>query len=82
MFTVYILYSEFLNKYYVGYTSETIEERIRKHNSNYKGGFTSNSNDWVLKYYERFKTKREALLREKEIKAKKSRIYIEKLILG
>ena len=78
-YKVYILYSELINKYYVGYTSDEILERIRKHNSNHDG-FTGSKNDWVLKYLETFETKAEAMHREKEIKRWKSRIKIEKLI--
>lgn len=62
-----ILYSPSLNKYYVGSTGDTLEERIRKHNSNHKG-FTSGSGDWLLKYVEEYSTKEVALKREKQIK--------------
>ena len=79
MYLVYILYSETLNRYYVGMTGDSIEERIRRHNSNHKG-FTSKANDWQLKYSESYNSKTSALDREKEIKSMKSRIYIEKLI--
>ncbi|MDD5572103.1 MAG: GIY-YIG nuclease family protein [Bacteroidales bacterium] len=78
MFTLYIIYSAVLDKYYVGYT-ENIEQRIRKHNSNHKG-FTGKKYDWVLKYSETFQTKQEAIKRETQIKRWKSRIKIEELI--
>ena len=48
MYHFYILYSEALDKYYTGHTSD-LEERIRKHNRNHKG-FTGQSNDWVVVY--------------------------------
>ena len=78
-FTVYILFSPTKNKYYIGYTGDEIEERIRKHNTNHKG-FTGGIGDWIIKYTELFNTKTEAIKREKEIKAWKSRKMIEKLI--
>jgi putative endonuclease len=78
-FKVYILFSATLNKYYVGYSGDIIEERIRRHNSNHKG-FTGRKADWILVYKELYPTKSEAVLREKEIKSWKSRILIEKLI--
>ena len=78
-YLVYILYSSKLDKYYIGYTSNAVEERIRRHNSNHKG-FTGGIGDWMLKYSEVYSTKQEALSREKEIKSKKSRKYIEQLI--
>jgi putative endonuclease len=75
----YILYSDTLNKYYVGHTADEISERIRKHNTNHKG-FTGGIGDWTLMYKEAFSTKNEALARERQIKAWKSRKEIEKLI--
>ena len=79
-FQVYILYSTILDKYYIGYTADDISERIRKHNSNHKG-FTGKVNDWLLKYTEQFESKELAMKREKEIKSKKSRKYIEQLFI-
>jgi len=79
VFYTYILFSESKNKFYIGSTSETLQERIRKHNSNHKG-FTGNNTDWVLKYFENHSTKTEAIIREKQIKNWKSRKLIEKLI--
>ena len=35
MFTVYILFSETADKFYIGFTSEPVEERLRKHLSNH-----------------------------------------------
>ena len=75
----YILYSIKLNKYYVGYTSDDLFERIRKHNSNHRG-FTGGIGDWELKYYESYIEKHDAIAREKEVKNWKSRKMIEKLI--
>ncbi len=78
MYYVYILFSEKLNKYYVGYTSN-IKDRVYKHNNKHHG-FSNAANDWILKYSEEYKSKFEAMHREKEIKKWKSRIKIEKLI--
>ena len=44
MFITYILFSEKLNKYYIGSTC-CLEDRINKHNSNHKG-FTGGVGDW------------------------------------
>jgi putative endonuclease len=78
-FTVYILFSNTINKYYVGFTADDMQERLRKHNSNHKG-FTGRKADWVVVYKELFSTKAAALKREKEIKKWKSRKMIEQLI--
>jgi putative endonuclease len=78
---VYILFSETKNKFYIGCTSDELQERIRKHNSHHKG-FTGNVNDWVLAYVEQFDCKADAFAREKEIKKWKSRKKIEELIMS
>ena len=75
----YILYSQAADKYYVGYTSGEMNERLRKHNSNHKG-FTGPYNDWVVAYTELFESKKEAMEREKQIKGWKSRTKIELII--
>jgi putative endonuclease len=79
VYTVYILYSAYLDRYYVGYTGEALDSRRRKHNSSHKG-FTGKKPDWVVKYTEIFASKKEAMDRETEIKNWKSRKMIEKLI--
>ncbi len=75
---VYIIFSGKLNKYYVGYT-ENMEKRISDHISGISA-FTSKANDWELKYSEAFSSREEAMQREKSIKKKKSRKYLEWLI--
>jgi putative endonuclease len=79
MFFVYILFSKSKNKYYVGSTGDELDERIRRHNTNHKG-FTGKVGDWELVYKESFDSKVDALRREKEIKNKKSRRYIKRLV--
>jgi putative endonuclease len=78
-FTTYILYSKQADKYYIGFTGDDINERLRKHNTNHKG-FTGKFDDWVVVYSEIFLEKGLAMNREKEIKNWKSRKMIEKLI--
>ena len=78
-FTTYILYSEELDKFYVGYTVDEIDERLRKHNSNHKG-FTGKASDWKVVWKEEFENKSDAFSREKEIKNWKSRKMIIKLV--
>jgi len=78
-FKVYILYSKNIDRYYVGYTGDVLEERLRRHNCEHKG-FTGSAHDWEVVYLEFFKDKSLALQREKEIKKWKSRMLIEELI--
>ena len=75
----YILYSETLDKFYIGHTCENIDERLRKHLSNHKG-FTANIKDWKIVYFETLENKSLAYKRELEIKSWKSKIKIKKLI--
>ena len=76
---LYILYSSELDKFYIGSTSMTVEERLKKHNKNHKG-FTGNANDWIIVYVEVFTTKDLAMRREKEIKKWKSKNAIMQMI--
>jgi len=75
MFYTYILYSQIKDRYYIGHT-EDISRRIIEHNTKRNLG----TNDWVLKYSQSFETRSEAMRRELEIKNKKRKSYIEKLI--
>ncbi len=77
-YSVYIIYSAILDKYYVGY-SEDILQRLEQHNSGISD-FTAKANDWLLKYSVPFASRTDAMKREAEIKKKKSRKYIEWLI--
>ena len=78
MWYVYIIYSKKIDRYYVGYTDD-LEWRLERHNSGW-GKYTRRGVPWKLKYTESFERKTEAIKREQEIKKKKSRNYIEKLI--
>ena len=78
-YTVYIIYSSTADKFYIGFTGDEVEERLRKHNSNHKG-FTGRFKDWQIVYTEIFTTKQDAMLREKEIKSWKSRSKIQNLV--
>jgi len=75
---VYILYSETSDQYYTGFTHD-ISTRLIKHNA----GSTPSTRPgipWKMIYSETFDIKHNAILKESEIKKRKSRIYIEKLI--
>jgi putative endonuclease len=77
-FFVYIIYSEITNKYYVGHTDD-LERRLTEHNTS-QTRYTQTGKPWVLKYTETFESRSQATQREREIKGKKSRKYIEALI--
>jgi len=78
MYFVYIIYSKKRDSFYVGYTAN-INSRITKHNTGATIS-TKSGIPWELVYSEQYVTKTEAIKREKAIKKKKSRKYIEYLI--
>lgn len=71
----YVLYSKKYNKIYVGYTSSLIE-RIRSHNSENNKGYTKTFQPWIVAHLEVFQRKREALIREKQLKSSRGRFQI------
>jgi putative endonuclease len=85
---MYILFSEKLNKYYIGACID-IERRLYEHNIGHSK-FTAlgvpwvlqytEPVPWVLQYTEPFETLQEAKKREQYIKKMKSRKYIDSLI--
>jgi putative endonuclease len=75
---VYIIFSAKLNKFYVGACSN-LERRLYEHNIGHSA-FTCTGIPWELKYKEVHQSLPEAKKREMEIKKRKSRTYIEKLI--
>ena len=77
-YCVYIVQSEKDGTYYIGHTSN-LSERLDRHNSG-RSQYTKAKMPWRLVYQEAFDSKGEAIRREREIKAKKGRDYIEHLV--
>ena len=69
MYFVYILYSQRINKYYIGCT-ENLDKRLEEHNASLSN-FTSKGVPWVRVYFEHLVTLSEARKREIEIKKRK-----------
>tara|TARA_R110000868_G_scaffold405568_1_gene685053 strand:+ start:86 stop:328 length:243 start_codon:yes stop_codon:yes gene_type:complete len=80
MFVVYILYSEKIDRYYIGHTGN-LQDRLNRHNLK-RSKSTKCGAPWALVHTEQFTTKPEAYQREMQIKRMKSRKYIEQLIQG
>jgi len=78
VYTVYILYSKSLDRYYTGHTQD-LEDRLTPHNQG-RSKATKGGTPWQLVYTETFPTRSQAMQREQAIKRKKSRQYIESLI--
>jgi len=75
---MYILFSQTLNKYYVGSTTD-LSRRLTEHNRG-KEKFTKTGIPWLLVYSEFFEDLKQARQREIYVKKMKSKIFIERLI--
>ena len=75
-YTTYILYSEKRKRYYVGRTTNEVEDRLRRHNTNHKG-YTGKTGDWEIKYIKRYWTKRESIKAERKIKKRGAKRFLE-----
>ncbi len=73
----YVLYSNKLNKYYVGSTID-VAQRIQRHN---RGGekFTSRGIPWIVVYTEKFNTIQEAKKRDWKLKEKRAVFILSRL---
>ncbi len=77
---VYILYIKIIDHYYIGYTIDTIENRIKKHVNNfYKNKYTAQAKDWELYLKIDCETNDQARRIENHIKKMKSRKYVTDL---
>ncbi len=75
---MYILKSEVDDSFYTG-QCQNIQERVQRHNNGYTKS-TKAKIPWKLVYYELYRTRRNAIRREIQIKRGKSRKYIYELI--
>jgi putative endonuclease len=69
----YILYSAQLDRYYIGHTTESMDERLRKHLAAHSG-WTARAKDWRVVYTEELPDKTSAYRRELLVWKKRSRI--------
>lgn len=81
MWSVYILYSASIDKYYIGQTDD-LTNRLQQH-KNHLGSdvFTRRSDDWEVFFQIKCTSRNQALSIEKHIKRMKSRNYLNNLLL-
>jgi putative endonuclease len=79
MYYTYVLYSPGSNKIYVGQTSD-LNHRMETHNSIENKGWTNRYSPWELLYREEFHTRSEAMIREKQLKSAKGRMFIREIL--
>ncbi|WP_366185599.1 GIY-YIG nuclease family protein [Flavobacterium ovatum] len=77
---VYMLFSEKLGKFYIGFT-ENLNERLLFHQNAENRKFTHNANDWTVFLTIECISKSQGLEIEKHIKSMKSQVYIRNLKL-
>lgn len=79
MFYIYILKSKIDNKFYTGFTTD-LRKRLKDHE---RGNVDSTKNRRPLEliYYEAYKHKTNALLREKFLKTTKGKIQLKKQLM-
>ena len=66
MFVVYIIQSKTTEKIYIGYTNN-LKRRLLKHNNN-ENFSTKNKGPWTLVYCEAYRSRDDAMQREKRLK--------------
>ena len=74
---VYILRSLKEGSFYIGYT-DNLDRRLEEHNLG-KARYTKKKKPWEIFYFEIFRSKREALKREKFLKKQKNTSFYMKL---
>jgi putative endonuclease len=80
MHIVYIIYSNYADKYYIGETAD-VENRLKLHNAGlFKSAFTKVASDWKIVFQYVCTDRSQALFLERFIKRMKNRKFIEKLI--
>jgi putative endonuclease len=78
VYIVSILQSDRDGSFYIGHTA-CLEERLRRHNEG-RSPYTKAKIPWRVVYKEECLTQSQAVEREREVKIKKSRAYIEQLV--
>lgn len=76
---VYILFSNKLNRFYIGFTSD-FDTRIEFHKNAQSHKFTAKADDWELFFKIICESKVQGLQIEKHIKKMKSKTYIKNLV--
>ena len=74
-FFVYVLYSKSFNKIYIGQTNN-LENRMVWHNEKASKGYTLKFRPWKIIYFEELDSRKNALIREKQLKSSKGREFI------
>jgi putative endonuclease len=75
MFHTYIIFSEKVNRYYVGSTQD-LDDRLRRHNAGHSKS-TKGKGPWTLITSFSFKTRSEAMALETKIKKRGAKRFLD-----
>jgi putative endonuclease len=76
IYHVYALRSSKNRKLYVGFTRKPVQTRLKEHNEG-KNAWTRNNGPFALLHFERYRSRKEALLREKYLKTGAGRKFLK-----
>jgi putative endonuclease len=79
-YVVYVLYSERFDRLYIGYSGDVIL-RFKFHNELAKKGFTIRYRPWKVIVVEFYSSKKQAMVREKELKGGQGRSWIRNQVI-
>ena len=83
MYWTYALYNKDRDKIYIGQT-QNLDIRLKRHNGellNKERSYTAiNEGKWIVIHKEKFNTRHEAMLREKQLKTQKGREFIWSIV--
>ncbi len=75
MYKTYIIYSERLDRFYIGSTGDELVARLRRHNANHCG-YTGKVDDWVIVYSCELESIQASRALEKKIKNRGARRFL------
>ena len=76
MFYVYVLQSDSTSRFYIGQTKD-LANRVSEHNSG-MARYTRNRGPWTLVHSEKYETRGEAMVRERQLKGGQGREWIKR----
>lgn len=80
MYFVYAIFNKTVGKIYIGQT-KNIEDRLKIHNDGIFKGYTSRFDGiWTLIYSEKVPSRKDALIREKQLKSFRGREFVKQYI--
>lgn len=77
MFFVYAIYNRKADKFYIGQTHDLSKRLIEHNNKLFKGYASSFDGLWEIIYHEETTSRKEALVREKQLKSFRGREFIK-----